>query len=312
MYLILKYLLSFVNKLHSLLLKTLQLSTPSILNVNYLGVKFKVDGSYNDALIKQLSNPETNWEREELMAFLNLVHYSKSILDIGANQGIYSVMAGLVNPNTKIYAFEPYDSNSKKIKKNIFLNSIVNQVQINEIALGDMNGSVTLNVPIDPNITSSVTSINEGFTNEWHKEIRAIQVPLFRLDTWVDSNSISNIDLIKLDVEYFEIQVLKGAVETIRKFQPVILCEVLIYEILINEFPSMKGKLDPQHSYKIQSYFKELGYIFYTLCKDGIMKVETLHNHADSRNFLFSKYNTDNLFIAYSDKAEFRKLMLND
>ena len=42
----------------------------------------------------------------------------------------------------------------------------------------------------------------------------------------LDSLNLDNVGLIQLDVEYYELNVLRGAIETIKKFKPVITCEL--------------------------------------------------------------------------------------
>ncbi|MCY1543544.1 methyltransferase, FkbM family [compost metagenome] len=51
-------------------------------------------------------------------------------------------------------------------------------------------------------------------------------IPLATLDTIVDQQNISSLDFIKIDVEGCELEVLKGSLETIKRFKPVVLLEM--------------------------------------------------------------------------------------
>ena len=91
----------------------------------------------------------------------------------------------------------------------------------------------------------------------------------------------------------------------------ILLCEISLYEIMVHDSPNMEGKVDKNLAYEIESFFKTHNYFIYTLGRDGIMRVETVHNHPDMRNFLFSVYRTETLFTSYELKEEIHKLLNN-
>jgi hypothetical protein len=68
-----------------------------------------------------------------------------------------------------------------------------------------------------------------------------VEVPLKRLDSVVKELRLKRVDAIKIDVEGAEIQVLKGAVNTITKFRPLIIIEVRNRNI--DEFKQMMENL---------------------------------------------------------------------
>ncbi len=63
------------------------------------------------------------WEKESLKCWINLAIKSNTIFDIGANTGVYSLLAKAVNPDSQVYAFEPIKRVFEKLEKNIQLNS---------------------------------------------------------------------------------------------------------------------------------------------------------------------------------------------
>jgi hypothetical protein len=88
------------------------------------------------------------------------------------------------------------------------------------IGLGDAEGQFELIVD---------TPTNRGgnrilLSNEMKKESSLIHVKT--LDNWIKNENITNVDLMKIDVEGFELNVLKGGIETIKKYRPALFIEL--------------------------------------------------------------------------------------
>lgn len=65
--------------------------------------------------------------------FLKLVPSMKNFLDIGANVGYYSLIAATVNPEMKVYSFEPAKGPLNYLRKNVAINGLTN-IEIQPIA----------------------------------------------------------------------------------------------------------------------------------------------------------------------------------
>ena len=94
------------------------------------GRKFNYRSSYGDQIgwwlyLKGLEY----WEAETLPVFCNWAEKSKIILDIGANTGVYSLVASAINPKCQVTAFEPVPVVYKKLAGNIELNSFEDRCQ---------------------------------------------------------------------------------------------------------------------------------------------------------------------------------------
>lgn len=63
------------------------------------------------------------WENESGHIWKQLCPLADVIFDIGANTGIYSLVAKTINPNSKVYAFEPSPRNFKKLNRNNEINN---------------------------------------------------------------------------------------------------------------------------------------------------------------------------------------------
>ena len=154
------------------------------------------------------------------LKFINLIlrNTTNTFLDIGANIGLMSLHAAYsLNGNGKVIAFEPVQFFYDKLNANIQLNSFKN---IQTIKKGV--GSVSAKIPIylDGGCPSVISTFrDENGTTE--------MIDVESLDEIVRNENISNIDFIKIDVEGFEFDVLKGARKTIADHKPVLCIEYI-------------------------------------------------------------------------------------
>ena len=88
-----------------------------------------------------------------------------NILDIGANNGIYSIYYAKKYKNSKIFSFEPVKKNYILLKKNIHLNKIKN---IKTYNFGFFNKNKTAKIGL-PDKRKIKKNINSGFTQFWRK-----------------------------------------------------------------------------------------------------------------------------------------------
>jgi len=143
----------------------------------------------------------------------------KLCLDIGANVGKYSSFL-LENSSAKIIAFEPMPKTFNelvKIKKNYS-----NRFFIYKLGLGQKK--TKKNLYFDKNNLQWANfnpEVNKIKYLKYNK--KKIMCSLDTLDNFIRKNKKlinSKIDLIKIDTEGFELEVLKGAEKTIKKFKP--------------------------------------------------------------------------------------------
>ena len=143
-------------------------------------------------------------------------------IDVGANSGCHTlVMASAVGGSGKVVAFEPNPRMFNRLQANVKLNRLEN-VDLCPVALSDQSGIVTLHIPKDGDYNQGLGSIHSANLEEASDQIN---VPKISLDDWVDEHYLSRIDLIKIDVEGHEMQVFKGAYQTLKKFKPILIFE---------------------------------------------------------------------------------------
>ncbi len=158
------------------------------------------------------------YEREITRLVLSIPFEDGDIfIDIGANIGWYSLIVDkLVDKEVKVFSFEPEPFNYELLLKNMDLNQARNIKPVRK-AIGDREGEVNLYIYPDKNRGrhSALPIYNYGF----------IKVPLTTLDSFVRSEGINRVKLIKIDVEGFEYMVLKGAIRTL-SFTDFVILEV--------------------------------------------------------------------------------------
>ncbi|OWX99675.1 hypothetical protein B6V75_18170 [Thioclava sp. F1Mire-8] len=136
-----------------------------------------------------------------LQSFLNHKTKSRRLLNIGANVGTSARMIACSEKYQKIYCFEPDPNNFRLLQAN-FLNN--NAVSLHNVAVGAENGQLSLNLnPLSVGRHSFKTDFGLG----------AIDVSIVRLDDFIADNE--PFDLF-MDVEGWEIEVLRGATSSMR------------------------------------------------------------------------------------------------
>jgi FkbM family methyltransferase len=150
------------------------------------------------------------WEHHIQELFRQYVKEGDTVIDMGGHIGTHTiVLSRCVGPKGKVHVFEPQTKLFTELLVNITLNRCEN-VFPHRIALGSKEGVAYINHP---------NPINEGMAKI---SSSGEKVALKTLDSF----NISNVSLIKIDIEGYEIEALKGALTTIQKNRPVLIIEV--------------------------------------------------------------------------------------
>lgn len=140
-------------------------------------------------------------EYQEMSFVLHFLREEDFFVDIGANVGSYTILAA-AHVGAETISVEPVPSTFTQLLNNIHLNRIQNKVNALNIALGYEEGSVRF--------TKNLGAMNHIATDN---DTDVIMVPISTLDK-ILTNKHSPV-LLKIDVEGFETEVLKGASETL-------------------------------------------------------------------------------------------------
>lgn len=173
-------------------------------------------------------------------------------IDAGANIGYFSaVAAGYVGKEGQVHSFEPVPEYFKKLKELAERN---NQYRItaNQFALGDQEkmGEIYIGGNSDIGDNTFFPNLFEGIDSG-----RSADVLIRRLDKYIKEKNITNIKLIKIDVEGYEFFVLKGLKNYFsecleKKSFPIIVCEIC-------------PEIYPRLGYKLEDLFSYMEEFFY-------------------------------------------------
>lgn len=184
---------------------------------------FYVDG-VNDYIKNHVIKRGDSWEEYIHDQFKKYVKPGSVALDIGGHIGTHTLnLSRLVGGSGQVYVFEPQPKMFCELAINMHLNGCQN-IKYFHNALGAEEKWIKMHIP--PEVwmaTYSPTMINEGHgTVTLDSEASGEPAKMIRLDDL----HIDNISLIKMDVEGFEMEVIRGGKETILRNKPVMIIEI--------------------------------------------------------------------------------------
>jgi FkbM family methyltransferase len=162
-----------------------------------------------------LLNPEQNYEGDFENAVRGLCKPGMVIFDVGANIGLFThSFVHAVGPVGRVVAFEANPSTAETLRRVAALNGWM-QVEVVAAAAGESGGVIEFSVS-GPSAEQRVYGIGNG---------EVVSVPEIPLDKYIaDSGRIP--DLVKIDVEGYELHVLRGLRETMKSRHPIIAIEI--------------------------------------------------------------------------------------
>jgi len=199
---------------------------------------------------------------------------SEVFVDVGANYGLYSILAALWNPNLRIVAFEPLNPIYECLRKNVTINHLEDRVTCENLALSNRSGSATFYLP--PSEGKDLESTGTLSQNSWQvrQHAKPLQVQAIRFDDY-ESGHPMRVDLIKIDVEDFEADVIQGMAGIIRRDRPFIVCEIL---------PRNREHKNERTRQVLQA----LDYAAYWITPSGYIRVTRFDFEREFTNFLLS------------------------
>jgi len=198
------------------------------------------------------------------------------LFDIGANIGNYSKIVTELYPQSYVYSFEPSKITFEMLSKNLEKFDNVKPIQL---AFGDTKKKMNLYSNF---AGSGMASLNKR--NLSNSEIifsRSEIVNVLTLDDWSATNDIFP-DYIKIDVEGFELSVLKGAVKTLQKVKAV-------------QFEFGGTVIDPNNYFRdYWNFFEKLNFSMFRYTPFGLLELK----HYSEKEELFEYMN----YIAFPPK----------
>ena len=157
---------------------------------------------------------------EKILTFFLQSKKDIHFYDIGANTGYYGIFAVYLGKGKiDCVSFEPLKEHADCIRSSAFLNRIEPFMKIYEMALGSREATVEMKV------FGSGSSITENFLPDAAYPTRTVTVTT--LDAIIKKDSLPNPTFVKIDVEGYEYEVLKGAIFTLTQTKPVFFIEII-------------------------------------------------------------------------------------
>lgn len=155
--------------------------------------------------------------------FLSLLPEDAKVLDIGANIGIMTAWLARHCKQGEVHAIEPIPENFATLTR-VCAHFGFGNVRLHQFALGEEEGELEMVMPEVKKVKM------QGLSHVVHESIpdlntgRRYAVPQHRLDALVEV--VADVKAIKIDVENFEYYVFKGGEGILRKYKPIIYCEL--------------------------------------------------------------------------------------
>jgi FkbM family methyltransferase len=157
-------------------------------------------------------------ELQELLRRLSDSGCSGPIADVGANVGVHSLFAS--RHFARVHAFEPYAPVRERLVHAVRENGIENIV-VHEVALGSEDGEWPFFAPPDANLGTGSFVKDHSVANSLHPS----RLRVVNGDDYFDAN-VGRVDALKIDVEGYEVEVLRGLCRTLRECRPAVIIEV--------------------------------------------------------------------------------------
>lgn len=138
-------------------------------------------------------------DRRERALLARLIRPGMTAVDVGANIGVYTLfLARLTGPSGRVHAFEPAPANLRHLESNA---GDLDNVMIHPAAVGEHCGTVSLFISEELNVDHRTFDSGDGR--------QSVPVRLVSLDDQFPRGQ--TVDVIKIDVQGYELSVLKGA-----------------------------------------------------------------------------------------------------
>lgn len=200
---------------------------------------------------------------------VSLGKISEHFLDIGSNMGFYSLALATENTSLIVDAFEPQPAVFSKLQRNVEINLLDNRVRTHNIGLGKEVGTLKMFVP---RFTGSGGASFQNL-HEDEGEATEINVNVEILDQVI----ATKIDLIKIDVEGFELNVLHGAKSLVSEMKPTIVVE------LLRKWMKPFGHT-PQMFLDVMN---EYGYLCFAIDDRELISISKIDDTTKQTNFIF-------------------------
>jgi FkbM family methyltransferase len=229
-----------------------------------------------------------NPENHESALIERVLRPGMSVVDVGANHGMFSLEAArLTGPEGLVHAFEPTPSTYRLLSNNIAVNDL-ETVKLFPCALWEAPGTARLRVHKEMSGLNTMATLDVTWNRKRLAADEIIEVPVTTLDAHAAAEGLDRIDFLKIDVEGFELGVIRGA----RGLLEARRVDLILLEI--GDATCSAAMVRPDD---VLNELESLGYELHRITPEGKVaeRIHSLPATAFSANFLATPVEVDQL-----------------
>lgn len=211
-----------------------------------------------------------HYEPAETRAMDVLAAKARTILDVGANIGLYSIRFAKRFPTARVYAFEPMPTSHAFLQRNVAANAVGDRVSCFNYGLSETSG--TVDFFISPAAGTNASLLNVAGAQDAQ---RVVGLTL-TMDQWCANQNVVP-DFIKCDVEGAELLVFRGGRATLAQHQPIVFAE------LLRKWSKPFG----YHPNDMLAFFATLGYQCFAVGETGVRPLSEVTDDTPETNYAF-------------------------
>lgn len=237
-----------------------------------------------------------HWLETAIKYFNDTFKGNITLIDVGINSGNTLIKAAGVNPNMKYFGFEPNPHCFVYVQKLVALNPLPN-FKIENCGLSSEEKELNLYLRTDEDMQATYLKFFKEFTSDSD----FVKTKAITGDSYFEKIRLAGEVVLKIDVEGYELEVVKGLQNTIGKYTPYIICEVLP----VQKETAEHTKLRTERRLLLFNSLKAMDYAFFIIMNDFRLKqIHSVNNF--SRRIIDSNY----LFV-HTSKLNYVKELIN-
>ena len=191
----------------------------------------------------------------EINVLKNIITPGSYVLDIGANIGFYAkILSGFVGENGKVFCFEPDSTNFNYLKKNV---QHLKNIRLFNNAVSDKKDVIKVYKSKLLNVDHRTYPVNNYDSIE---EINALSI-----DDLLNENSITKVDVIKIDIQGYELFAFKGMLNLLKTSSSI---------KLVAEYWPHGFKRAGYSAIELFDFFEALGFKFSIIDNEKLVYLE--------------------------------------
>jgi FkbM family methyltransferase len=184
--------------------------------------RWRLSGSF----LAHLFKAATKQHHRALVPMLaRLVPPDAVVFDVGAHAGQYTKLFARAAPCGRVYAFEPGSYARSILRAVVWLHGLAN-VSVLPMALGADTGMAMMTLPVKRRGSLAFGLAHLGAPQDRWPAVTQELVPVTTLDAAAAALALDRLDFIKADIEGWELRLLRGAENSLRRFRPRLLIEL--------------------------------------------------------------------------------------